>query len=177
MTENSRIAFEAAYSCCGFKNSEDRTACLPERLASSPRPCSVQLSGRQQKVLRLLVLVCVITGAISLITYIVSCALCRMYTKAQLRFKHQQAQQRLKSKVSKKEGANATEEEKSEIVQTESINSSSSKKPNDRHAGMFLSDLFRPVPKPIKNTDSVARSSGSNLTYEEIVAKYRPSKA
>lgn len=173
MSESSRNAFEAAYSCCGFKTSSDRTAYPGEKAASS-RACSPQLSGRQEKILRFLIAGCVTTGVITLIMYMLACGLSRLYKKAQLRFKQQQAQLRLKANIDQGRGIqNIPEiEAKPEVIKSYPL-----KRQESRAAGNFLSDLFKPIPKPIKNTDRTTRSSGSNLTYEEIAAKYRTSKS
>ncbi len=173
LSESSRNAFETAYSCCGFKDSSDRTACSADKIANT-RACSLQLSGRQKKILKFLIAGCVITGVISFLMYMLACGLIRLYKKAQLRFKQQQAQLRIKAAIDR---ATAVPEEKDEIASKEVVKTSLLKRQESRQAGNFLADLFKPVPKPIKNTDRTAKSSGSNLTYEEISAKYRPSKS
>ena len=103
-----------------------------------------------------------------------ACGLSRLYKKAQLRFKQQQAQLRLKANIDQGRGIqNIPEiEAKPEVIKSYPL-----KRQESRAAGNFLSDLFKPIPKPIKNTDRTTRSSGSNLTYEEIAAKYRTSKS
>lgn len=177
LTETSKLTFEAAYSCCGFKDVSDRTACTAEKAASA-QPCSVQLSGRQSTVLQWMIAGSTITGLISFINYIVSRGLSRQYRRAQIRFKQQQKQMKLKAAsteaVDSGPGTKAPEKEQvkepvKEVIKTSPLKS------NDRGLH-FLADFFKPVPKPISNTDRSARSSGSNLTYEEIAAKYRPSK-
>lgn len=174
LSESGRNAFEAAYSCCGFKNSSDRTACSADKV-STTRPCSPELSGRQENILRFLIAGCIATGVITLIMYMLACGLSRLYKKAQIRFKQQQAQLRIKGYIhqSRATASNLQEfETKEDVIKTSPLKRHESHSTNN-----FLSDLFKPVPKPIHNTDRTARSSGSNLTYEEIAAKYRTTKS
>jgi hypothetical protein len=172
LSESGRNAFEAAYSCCGFKNSFDRTACSAEK-AESTRACSPELSGRQENILRFLIAGCILTGVITLIMYMIACGLSRQYKKAQIRFKQQQAQIRLKANIDQSQAASILQDFDSKV---DVIKTSPLKAHEGRSTTNFLSGLFKPVPKPIQNINRTSRSSGSNLTYEEIAAKYRNEK-
>lgn len=163
MSESIRDAFETAHSCCGFKNTSDRTSCPESRLETSV-PCSTKLSGRQEELLTWLAISCFAFALLTFINYLVSYGLIQQYVKARRIFKQRESDRKRQSSDANEQIRKKYAKKNAEEETLKSVKSSAD----------FLPTFLKPTPKPVISKEAKEpRSNGSLLTYEEIAAKYR----
>jgi hypothetical protein len=182
MSESGRAAFETAFNCCGYKNPTDRSSCPDWKVESSPA-CYAQLSARQEFLLNYLAIGLFCSAVISVFNYFTSYLLATQYTKDKARFRHLQLERertRGAPLERKPVGRSSKSPEGSIAGSEEEIQRSISVHEQQRKpkSGLsFLPHFLRPVPKPTFSTSqrNSQTSTGSRLTYDEIVEKYRGS--
>lgn len=190
LSDSGRGVFESAFGCCGYRKPTDRTACPAAKIATS-QACYVQLSSKQELLLEYLCVGLFISAATALMNYFVSYLLATQYTKEQVRNDvlqldrepslpaRSKAPETVASPTPSKASHgyryknNPPAPETCEVQQT-----ASTEKPaaEGKSNGLsFLPKFLRPVPKPTVNLSerNATVSTGSQLTYDEIVAKYR----